>query len=503
ERPNASDRTIRVNIETLDELGLLSGDLLVESARASLRAEEVQHFFERFSSLGEQLLAIEEALGLTAAEREPLSEIERGLQTLRDEAFRFVRMNNDGLTMLHGNLLQLADHIAEARLVPLATIFDAFPRAARELSIELHKDVELIVDNAKVGVDRSMIADLRDALVHLIRNAVDHGVEAPEARVQSGKSRKGRILLRARSDGNILTVEIEDDGRGIDPELIRTRAVEKQILSFAEAAAISDREALELIFRPGFSTRATVSDVSGRGVGMDAAKEKVENLGGSVTVQSEVGRWTRISLRLPQSLSLMRVLLFKMGVDVYGIAAADVEAVERFRAEDRLEIMGSIAVMYRGRAVTMAALGPLLGFNGGPASDRPPCIVVRHGEDRAVLIVDGFVDEREVAVKPIGGDFQKGAPFIGGSAALEDGRIAVLLHVPDIMAEVKKLRRTSIDARTSRRLRILLVDDSPIARATQTAAVRSLGHHVDEAQDGEDAWARLQSQDYDVLLTDV
>jgi CheY-like chemotaxis protein len=192
-----------------------------------------------------------------------------------------------------------------------------------------------------------------------------------------------------------------------------------------------------------------------------------------------------------------------MGDDVYGMPAADVEAVARFRPEDRLEIMGTLAVMHRGRPVTLSALGPLLGLNGGPRFDRPPCVVVRHGEDRAALVVDGFVDEREVAVKPVGGDFMKGAPFVAGSAALEDGRIAVLLHVPDIMTEVRKLARPVTDGAATRRLKVLLVDDSPIARATESALVRALGHTVEEAQDGEDGWTRLQADQYDLVLTDV
>ena len=159
--------------------------------------------------------------------------------------------------------------------------------------------------------------------------------------------------------------------------------------------------------------------------------------------------------------------------------------------------------MHRGRPISFAALGPLLALNGGPRFDRPPAVIVRHGEDRAALVVDGFVDEREVAVKPIGGDFMKGAPFVAGSAALEDGRIAVLLHVPDLMAEVRRLSRPVAEQPTTKRLRVLLVDDSPIARATESALVRALGHSVEEASDGEEGWLKLAQNQYDLVLTDV
>jgi chemotaxis protein histidine kinase CheA len=498
----AVDRSIRVNVETLDSIGLLAGDLLVESARAGLRGEDLTGLFERFSRLGENLLKATETSAVPAV-RERLATLENDLHLLRDDAFRFVRGHSDGLNTLHGNLTQLADHVAEARLVPLATVFEAFPRAARELAHAQNKRIELVVENTNAGVDRSMVADVRDALVHLIRNAVDHGIEAPEMRETLGKPDVGHVVLRARADGDMLAVEIEDDGRGIDPNRLRQVAVARRLLTESQAAAMSEREALELIFKAGFSTRDEVSELSGRGVGMDVVKRKVESLGGSVAVTSRIGRSTNITLRLPQSLALMRVLLIRLGDDVYGMPAADVEAVARFRPEEKLEIMGTVAVMHRGRPVTVAALGPLLGLNGGPRFERPPCVVVRFGEDLAALVVDGFVDEREVAVKPIGGDFLKGAPFVAGSAALEDGRIAVLLHVPDLMAEVRRSAKPVTESASTKRLRVLLVDDSPIARATESALVRALGHVVEEAQDGEDGWARLQSTPYDIVLTDV
>jgi chemotaxis protein histidine kinase CheA len=503
ERVAPADRSIRVNVEILDALGLLAGDLLVESARAGLRGEEVQALFERFSRLGDQLLKLNEHGHLEAAARELATRLENDLHLLRDDAFRFTRSHADGLNTLHGNLTQMADHVAEARLVPLASVFEAFPRAARELAHAQSKHIEMVVENTNAGVDRSLVSDLRDALVHLMRNAIDHGIEGPDLRSTLGKPETGRVRLRARADGDMLHVEVEDDGRGIDPERLRAVAVKRRLLTEQQAANLSDREAMELLFRAGFSTRDEINETSGRGVGMDVVKKKVEALGGSVAVASRIGRGTTVSLRLPQSLALMRVLLIRMGDDVYGMPAADVEAVARFRPEDRLEIMGTLAVMHRGRPVTLSALGPLLGLNGGPRFDRPPCVVVRHGEDRAALVVDGFVDEREVAVKPVGGDFMKGAPFVAGSAALEDGRIAVLLHVPDIMTEVRKLARPVTDGAATRRLKVLLVDDSPIARATESALVRALGHTVEEAQDGEDGWTRLQADQYDLVLTDV
>src|SRR6185295_1702119 len=233
-----------------------------------------------------------------------------------------------------------ADSVAEARLVPLSSVFEAFPRAVRDIASSQGKQVDLQIENTGVGVDRSMINDVRDALIHLVRNAVDHGLEAPDFREALGKPSTGRISIRVRADGDMLAVELEDDGRGIDPERLRSVAVARRILTPAQGAALSERETIELIFRPGFSTREEVSELSGRGVGMDVVKRKVEALGGSVSVQSRVGRGTTVGLRLPQSLALMRVLLVRLGDDVYGMPAAEVEAVARFRPEDRMKVLG-------------------------------------------------------------------------------------------------------------------------------------------------------------------
>ncbi|MBI3184273.1 MAG: response regulator [Myxococcales bacterium] len=499
----AVDRSIRVNVELLDTLGLVSGDLLVESARARLRSGELDGLLQRFSRMSDAFLRFGERFRHSREERQALDQLEGDLHLLRDDSFRFVRRHLDGLNTLHGNLALMADSVAEARLVLLSTVFEAFPRAVRDISRQLDKEVELRVENTGMGVDRSMVGDVRDALVHLVRNAVDHGIEPTDARLSLGKPQVGRLSVRVRADGDMLHLEVEDDGRGIDTERLKALAVAKRLISQAQAASYTERQALELIFLPGFTTREQVSDLSGRGVGMDVVRRKVEGLGGSVQVTSRVGLGTTVQLRLPQSLSLMRVLLVRLGEDVYGMPAADVEAVIRIRPEDRIEVFGTVAVKHRGRPTALVPLGPLLGLNGGPRHDRPPAVVVRHGEDRAALVVDGLVDEREVAVKPCGGDFLKGAPFIAGTAALEDGRIAVLLHVPDVMSEVRRAARPVGEAEAAKRFRVLLVDDSPIARATAGALVKALGHLVDEAQDGEEAYSKLQSQTYDIILTDV
>ncbi|MGI5865291.1 MAG: hybrid sensor histidine kinase/response regulator, partial [Myxococcales bacterium] len=378
-------------------------------------------------------------------------------------------------------------------------------RAVRDIARQQGKEVELVIANVEVGVDRGLLGEVRDAMVHVLRNAVDHGIESPDERERRRKPRKGTITVSVRADGDMLDLEVRDDGRGIDVARLKEAAVARGVISAAQAAALSEREAIDLIFLPGFSTRDEVTEISGRGVGMSVVRKKVEALGGSVSVTTRPGQGTRFSVRLPQSLALMRVLLVRLGNDIYGLPAADVQAVGRVRPEDRFTVAGREAVEFRNRPTTLVELAPLLRLKPGPRREAPPVVFVEHGDDRAAFAVDGFLDEREVAVKPCGGEFLKGAPCVAGAAALEDGRVALLLHVPDLILEIRKTsgRHLAIQAAQERRLRVLLVDDSPIARATESAIVRALGHQVDEAIDGEDGLGKLALGTYDLVLTDV
>jgi two-component system chemotaxis sensor kinase CheA/two-component system sensor histidine kinase and response regulator WspE len=305
-------------------------------------------------------------------------------------------------------------------------------------------------------------------------------------------------------DGDLLAVRVMDDGRGISPERVRVSAVKKGVLGEQQAASLSARAALDLIFTPGFSTREQAGETSGRGVGLDVVRKRVTSLGGSVAVESEAGKGAVFTLRMPQSLSLMKVLLVRIDEDVYGIPAIDVEAVGRLEAREITEVAGIRAVRWRGRLLPVVALGPLLSLNGGPRSQRPHVVYVAHGQEGgAAVVVDGLFGEREVAVKAPG-EFLKGMRFMTGAAALEDGRVALLLSTPDLVGAARRLASPAVSrGRDRRRLRILLVDDSAIAREAEAALMRSLGHEVDEAVDGEDGWQKLLGGGYHVLVTDV
>jgi len=494
--------SIRVDVDRLDEIAALAGDVLVEGARSIRRSRDLNALFARWARLSDRVIAVAERLRDARATK-LVEQIEGDVHLLRSDTFRFARAQTEAASSAQAQFGLLSERIGNARLIPLSGVLAGFPRAARDMAKEQGKEVECVVRGGETGVDKAILLSLNDPLVHLVRNCVDHGIETPEERVAAGKARVGRITISARTDGDLLAVNVEDDGRGISPQRVRAAALAKGIIGEQQAASLSARAALDIVFMAGFSTREQAGETSGRGVGLDVVRKRVTSLGGSVTVESEVGKGSRFTLRMPQSLSLMKVLLVRIDDDVYGLPAVDVDSVGRLDPGETTEVAGIRAVRYRGRLMPVVALGPLLSLNGGPRSKRPLVAHVLHGAEGAAVVVDGLFGEREVAVKAPGA-FLKGMRFVTGAAALEDGRVALLLSTPDIVAAARRLASPAMSrGRERRRLRILLVDDSAIAREAEAALLRSLGHEVDEAVDGEDAWQKLQSGAYHLLVTDV
>jgi two-component system chemotaxis sensor kinase CheA/two-component system sensor histidine kinase and response regulator WspE len=497
----AGASSIRVDLERLDEIAALAGDLLVDGARARGRVRDLAALLDRWSRLADQATAVADRL--RGAGAGPAADrIERDVHLLRSDTFRFLRRHADAVGAVQGQFGLLAERVGAARLIPLSVVMAGLPRAARDLAREQGKEVECTVAGGEVGVDRAILESLSDTLVHLLRNAVDHGIEPPAERERAGKPRAGRVAVTARLEGELLSLAVEDDGRGIDPEALRRAALRRGVAPEGQLAALEGRALLDLVFLPGFTTRPVAGEVSGRGLGLDVVRRRVMALGGSVSLESTPGAGTRIALRTPPSLALLKVLLVRVDDDVFGIPAADVEAVARIDPVDVVEVAGVRAVRRGGRLVPVAALGPLLALNGGPRGRRPAAAFLACGEEAAAVTVDGLAGEREVAVKRPGA-FLQGMRFVAGAAALEDGRVALLLSTPDLVAAARRAGAHPPRARERRRLRVLLVDDSAIAREAEAALLRGLGHEVEEAADGEAAWRRLQEGAHQVLLTDV
>jgi two-component system chemotaxis sensor kinase CheA len=321
------------------------------------------------------------------------------------------------------------------RMQPVSRLFQRFPRIVRDLARQLGKDVELVLEGEDTALDRSLVEGLADPLVHLLRNALDHGVEMPADREQAGKLRKGRIWLSASQRGEHIVISVRDDGRGMDPEVLRRKAVEKGVISSAQAARLSEAESHELIFRPGFSTAAAVSEISGRGVGMDVVKTRVAELGGTLRVDSQFGHGSQLELTVPLTLAVLRVLMVRVEDRMLALPLGNVEEVFELADGQEHQLDGRLVADHRGRALPLADLSLWVGVAAGAARH----VAVLHiGHQRIGAMVHAVLGREDVIVKPLGPLFAD-VSGIAGATVTGDGRLALVVDLAGLAAGTGEL----------------------------------------------------------------
>jgi two-component system chemotaxis sensor kinase CheA len=337
----------------------------------------------------------------------------------------------------HASLHRIAEGIQSSvmriRMLPVSVAFQRFPRLVRDVSRQVGKDVLLELAGEDVEADKDIIDRLGDPLVHVVRNSLDHGCEAPEERSAAGKPAQARITLSATREGGKLVVEVTDDGRGIDPAAIRRKAVQKGLLGEDAAAALSDQQAVDLVFAPGFSTAERVTDLSGRGVGMDVVLRAVQALTGQVTIRSEKGKGTRVRLALPMTMAVSRVLTIQLGGETLAIPVETVIEALRVPGNRFHKALDGEVVDWRGRVLPVLGLAGLLRMKTpATAREEEPVLVVRRGGEDVGLRVDGFERDVDVVMKPLTGVLAS-HPALLGSAILGDGRVLLVLNVQEVV----------------------------------------------------------------------
>lgn len=322
----------------------------------------------------------------------------------------------------------LQSAVMMARMQPVGRVFQKYSRLARDLARQIGKDVELVITGGETEVDKTILDELNDPLIHLIRNAVDHGIETMVERRSVGKPPRGTIHLSARQTGDSIVIDVSDDGRGMDPEIIRRKAVEKNAISAEEASVLDHSQCLKLILLPGFSTRAEVSDLSGRGVGMDVVKTNIEKLKGQISISSAPGAGSHISVSLPLTLAILPVLMLKLIDQPYAIPLSAVREIITLRQEDMHNIGHAQAMTIRGQVLPVIDLATLLGRE----RDVPPAlaVVLAYGERQLVLGVDGFIGQDEVMIKPLEGIHPKG---VAGATLSGDGTLVLVLEMKQLL----------------------------------------------------------------------
>ena len=395
EAPKGSS-TIRVDHEKLDHLMNLIGELIINRNRYTLIARHLE-------------------------EGGPEVDVSQVAQSLSETTYAMARISDD-----------LQDTIMKVRMVPVASVFSRFPRLVRDLSRKSGKEVDLVLEGEETELDKSVVEVIGDPLVHLIRNAVDHGVESESERLAKGKTPKGRVVLRAYHKGNSVAIEIEDDGKGIDPEKMREVAVRKGIISQDDARQLDDREAMELIFAPGFSSAEKITDISGRGVGMDVVRTNIKNLKGSVNISSEVGKGTRFTLSLPLTLAIIDALMVNVSGEMYAIPLDAVSETTKIEARRLTDVKGRKAVTLRGEVLGIVELAELLNLPRNETLPEVLSVVVIHDNDRRLgLVVDRLLERQEIVIKPLGsylGDLNG----ISGATIMGDGSVILILDPHEV-----------------------------------------------------------------------
>ena len=373
-------KTIRVNIDRLDSLMNLFEELVIDRGRLEQIAKELEH------------------------------------SELTETVERMTRISGD-----------LQSIILNMRMVPVETVFNRFPRMVRQLTKELNKKIELSIFGAETELDRTVIDEIGDPLVHLLRNSLDHGIEAPEVRVKNGKPETGQVRLKAYHSGNHVFIEVEDDGAGINRKKVLEKALERNVITERDAETIEDHEIDALIFAPGFSTADQISDISGRGVGLDVVKSKLESLGGSVSIRSSEGEGSLFSIQLPLTLSIISVLLVKLENETFAIPISSIIETAVIDKKDILQTHDREVIDFRGHIVPVVYLKEQ--FNVEDSSDdldQLHAIVVKKGDKLTAFVVDSFIGQQEVVLKSLG-DYLTNVFAISGATILGDGQVALII----------------------------------------------------------------------------
>lgn len=509
------ERVLRVTAERLNSLLDLSSKSLVETQRLKPYLSSLQRL-KRIQGNGVRALdhldGHLKTVGLSLEAQEALADARRLLseaQALLAEK----TVELDEFAWQAGQRAQvLYDTALACRMRPFADVLAGQARMVRDLGRSLGKQVRLEIEGEKTQVDRDVLEKLEAPLTHLLRNAVDHGIEAPEQRLLAGKPAEGLIRLRASHQAGLLVLELSDDGNGVDLERLRGTIVDRHLSTQETALHLSEEELLTFLFLPGFSLRDKVTEVSGRGVGLDAVQHMVRQLRGAVVLEQKAGQGSRFHLEVPLTLSVVRSLVVEVGEEAYAFPLAHIERMCDLAPEDIVQLEGRQHFWHEGRHVGLVAASQLLQRPPGQGNEETLKVVVIRERDAVYgIAVERFIGERTLVVLPLDDRLGK-VQDISAGALLDDGSVVLIVDVEDMLRSVDKLLNTGRLERIARRSqqaaevprkRVLVVDDSLTVRELQRKLLLNRGYEVAVAVDGMDGWNALRSEDFDLLITDI
>ncbi len=509
------ERVLRVTAERLNSLLDLSSKSLVETLRLKPHLATMQRLKRMQSNSLRALESLNVHLKDHALSLEAREALEDARRLLAQSQQLLMEKNTelDEFAWHAGQRAQvLYDTALACRMRPFADVLTGQVRMVRDLGRDLGKQVRLEIEGEKTQVDRDVLEKLEAPLTHLLRNAVDHGIETPEQRLLAGKPAEGLIRLRASHQAGLLVLELSDDGNGVDLEKVRRSIVERSLSPAQTAAQLSEDELLTFLFLPGFSLRDTVTEVSGRGVGLDAVQHMVRQLRGAVVLEQTAGEGSRFHLEVPLTLSVVRSLVVEVGDEAYAFPLAHIERMCDLEPADIVQVEGRQHFWHEGRHVGLVAASQLLQRPASQNSGQTLKVVVIRERDAIYgVAVERFIGERTLVVLPLDERLGK-VQDISAGALLDDGSVVLIVDVEDMLRSVDKLLNTGRLERIARRSdqvveaarkRILVVDDSLTVRELQRKLLLNRGYDVTVAVDGMDGWNALRSEDFDLLITDI
>ncbi|MDX2096730.1 MAG: hybrid sensor histidine kinase/response regulator [Leptolyngbyaceae cyanobacterium bins.59] len=512
--------TIRVETRKLDALMTQAGELTVTKTRIDRRLIDIEEVISLWEDWSRDAFKHRVSIGKVGS---------RGNQGGAKQFQSFYQLSEDRLEqlgMLLGRLRtfayedatrldtianELEEGIRTLRLLPLSTIFNLYPRMVRDLARQQGKSVELVIEGGETRVDKRILEEMKDPLMHMIRNAIDHGIESPEEREHMGKSPDARIHLRAYQTANNIVIEVADDGRGLAVESIKQTALKRGICQPEDLASMTSSQIQALIFAPGFSTRTFVTEVSGRGVGLDVVRTNVDRLKGNIQVDSIPAKGTTFRIQLRTTLATAHVLIVAIGGISYALPVEFVETSLPVRSEDIFTVKGRDTILLDRQPVSVVRLANLLELGSSQVSSQNtsltlPCIVLQVGGERLGLLIDELIDEQDVVLKPQSKLLRR-IPNVSGATILGTGEVCMVLNPTDLVKSARKQQgaivHRAMTQTVSQKHCILLVEDSITIRTQEKRILESAGYEVVTAVDGSDALRKLPTRAFDAVVSDI
>ena len=521
-----AEESLRVSVTKLDNLMAEASELIIAKMQSDTHENQVQALQTKMARWQREWRTVRTAYIRLARRIQASSGEDTELMML----FRFLESNQRYLmqtrrelsqlqqTLVQDNLHlstvadQLQDDISRLRMMPCETMLGAFQRMVRDIGRDVNKKVQLFINGGHIEIDKTVLDALRDPIMHILRNAIDHGLETPNDRLLSGKLETGKIELTVEQKGGEINISVKDDGRGFDIDKIRASAVAKGVVTEHEAKTMSAEEARSLVFHSGFSTKDDVTKLSGRGLGMDIVRERVEGLRGRISIQSEAGVGTTMLITVPVSLTRIRCVLLNLGDEMYAIPSIMISRMETLSRDDVYTAEGKGMVNLNDMPMPLVEMGAILNIpQTQTGEDDLFNVLALQSADRHVAFeVDDLQSELELVLKPLGPELQQ-APYVSGASLLGTGEVVLVLDTNDL---IRQATGTQLGQRRMRivpsaiqsipqRIRVLVADDSITTRTLEKNILETAGFDVSVAMDGQEAWEMIGEQDFDVVISDV